>query len=315
MLAFSSDFYKESKNTDCLKTTLAQIADAGFTHVHWAHEWSGDYTYSLYEMLQIKGWLKETGLGVKGIHATDGVNLSGKEKYRRVWTAQQTRVYTSENELNRLAGAELIKNRVDMAHELATHEIVLHMQIPYKDFEENPAFRDRYYAQACKTFAELEAYCKARAVRICLENLNGTPEEHLVHQFDLLFSRFDKDFLGFCFDTGHANITCPDCLSLARRYRDRIYCVHLCDNHGLSSDACWQDGSLMTVCDEHLLPYEGTFDWDGFAGILAGSPYKPPYVLETQLRSGGDTEAYLAKAFAAGARFEKIAAGKAQLPV
>jgi sugar phosphate isomerase/epimerase len=302
MIALATDYNGESKNTGRIKETLARIARAGFSHVHWGHEWSGDYSYSVYEMFQIKEWLGELGLGVKGIHATDGVKRRGPEMYRYLWTEQNTRSYTAENEYNRLAGVELIKNRVDLAHELETREIVLHMQLPYKSFEKDGGYKERYYTQVCRSFDELEPYCKARHIRICVENLMGTPIEHQLYEFKLIFERYDRDFLGLCFDTGHANVVCPDKLELARLYADRLFSVHIHDNHGLISPGCWEDGPKMSACDEHILPFEGTFDWEGFAQILAASPYEAPYLLESQC-NGGDEDAFLRKAIKAGERF------------
>lgn len=50
--------------------------------------------------------------------------------------------YTSTIEYNRVAGVELIKNRVELAHILGTTEIVLHMYLPYLDFEEKPETKE-----------------------------------------------------------------------------------------------------------------------------------------------------------------------------
>lgn len=306
MLGFSTDWLGESQNIYEIEATLQAIADAGFTHVHWCHEWDGDYTYSYYEMVQIRQWFDQYGLTAKGVHATEGhhrTNIPGKYKYR--WEHQNRRDYTSEHELNRLAGVELLKNRVDLACVLGATEIVLHMQLPYRAFEEDPAFRDRYYAQVCKSFDEMEFYCKARGVRICVENLLGTPNQHQIYQFDLLFNRYDSDFLGYCCDTGHALVTSEtDCLELPKRYVDRMYFIHTSDNIGLQSPDCWEDDVKMTHCDQHRIPFEGKFDWDGFARLVAQSPYELPVLLEVGTQEAGP--AYLARCKAAGEKLEAL---------
>jgi sugar phosphate isomerase/epimerase len=293
MLALNSDYYGESKNSEEVKNTLAEIAKAGFTHVHWCHEWCGDYLYSVYEIIQIKEWLAEFGLKVKAVHATDGFKfpLSTEGAIQK----QDNRSYTSAVEYSRLAGVELIQNRVDMARELDAGTIVLHMLLPYKDFEKDASIRDRFYAQTFKSLDVLEPYCRSRHIRICIENLPNSPHEHQVYQFERLFERYDKDFLGLCFDTGHANIICPDKLEFARIYKDRLFMVHIHDNHG------FQPG--IPNSDEHLIPFSGTFDWDGFARILASSAYEEPYVLE--VANSGDPLAFPGKTFKAG---EKLAA-------
>lgn len=312
MLALATDYRGSGRSTAEIKATLADISRAGFTHVHWGFEWEGDYTYSIYEMMQIRDWLKEYGLRAKGVHGSEGHSRQNTpEKYHYRWAAQDRRDYTSENEYNRLAGVELICNRVDLAAMLGAEELVLHMQLPYRSFEESPAFRERFFRQVCKSLDELQFYCKARGVRLCVENLLGTPNQHQTEQFDLLFARYDRGFLGFCFDTGHGLVTNTQApLELALRYRERLFAVHLSDNMGLADAACWEDGRAMTKCDLHRLPFAGRFDWAGFAGLLARSPYEQPVVLEVQQRdmaqSVGD---YLADCKAAGERFLRLMEG------
>ena len=63
----ASDFVGQSTRTDELRNTLKQIREAGFTHVHWCHEWDGEYIYSIYEMQQIKEWFVEFGLLMNSI--------------------------------------------------------------------------------------------------------------------------------------------------------------------------------------------------------------------------------------------------------
>ncbi len=307
MLAFATDYMGESTSTFELENTLKKISEAGFSHIHWCHEWDGDYIYSEFEMIQIRQWMDQYHLKSKGLHATEGSrrkNVQGKYEYR--WDAQNRRDYTSENELNRLAGVELIKNRIDMAKILGSQEIVLHMQLPYKSFEEDPEFRKRYYQQVCQSFDELEYYCKAKGVKICIENLLGTPNQHQKYQFDLLFDRYDEEFLGFCFDTGHGFVTnSSEMLELAERYKERMFCIHMSDNLGLPSEDCWHDAAKMSNSDLHRIPYEGNFDWDGFARILAQSPYEMPVVLEISCKEASE-EDFLKRALEAGNKFTDL---------
>ena len=43
--------------------------------------------------------------------------------------------YTSSTEYSRLAGLELVKNRVELARVLDAHAIVLHLNLPWQYFE------------------------------------------------------------------------------------------------------------------------------------------------------------------------------------
>ena len=306
MIAYATDFAGETTSVQELYQTLKKIADAGFSHVHWCHEWCADYTYSLPEMLQIRGWMNELGLKCKGIHATEGMRMP-KTKTRFYYRCQEytRRDYTSENEYNRQAGVELLRNRIQMADILGTDAIVLHMQMPYRSFEEDPAFKERYFTQVFKSFDELEEECRHRGVRICVENMLGTPNHHQIDQFDRLFKRYSSDFVAFCFDSGHALVTGKDPLEFARRYQDRLYMMHLSDNHGLKSEECWEDSNQMGLCDEHKNPFHGIFEWDGFAKIVAASPYELPIVLEVAKRDADEQE-FLKESVESGERFTQM---------
>ena len=61
-LAISTDFMGEQPELEQLQSILRKIADAGFTHIHWCHEWEGDYIYSSFEMQQIRKWMDEFSL-------------------------------------------------------------------------------------------------------------------------------------------------------------------------------------------------------------------------------------------------------------
>jgi sugar phosphate isomerase/epimerase len=303
MLALNTDYAGEGKNLSDLRETLKKIADAGFSHIHWCHEWDGDYTYSIYEMMQIRQWMDEMGLKAKAVHATKGTRKPCGDTH----VGDFRRDYTSENEYNRLAGVELIKNRIDLACVLGTSEIVLHMLLPYLTFEKDPDFEQRYYQQACASFDELQSYCKTRGVRICIENMLDTPIEHQIKQFDLLFSRYDREYMGICIDTGHALISNgPRMLELPKRYCDRIYCVHLNDNLSIPSDSYYRQEALMCSCDLHMPPFDGKYDWDGFLKILAKSPYELPLLMELSLHSQETEEEFLKRSYKAGCRLMEL---------
>ncbi|MDR0449895.1 MAG: sugar phosphate isomerase/epimerase [Treponema sp.] len=293
MFALNTDYNGESRNTEKIRLTLSDIAGAGFSHAHWCHEWRGLYLYSVHEMRQIKEWLEGLGLEAKGIHASSGEikahHANGRDFERE---RENLKDYVSQNERNRLAGAELIKNRIDLAAELGTGEIVLHLPLPYRIFENDPSFKEKFYDAAFRSFDGLKDYSLEKRVRICIENLPDCPESFQTEMFDRLFARYEGAFMGLCFDTGHGNITSRDCLHFARRYTERLFITHIHDNQGGS--------------DEHLIPFEGTFNWEGFAELLVKSPYKPPYLLELNAQGKGG-EVFFRKALEAGRKFHAMA--------
>ena len=263
-IAYATDYAGESTATKEIYQTLKNIAEAGFAYIHWCHEWDGDYMYSEAEMLQIKGWLKDLGLKCKGVHATEGSrriqDVPNRFHYR--YDLQDRKDYTSENEYNRQAGVELVRNRLKLAAILGTDAIVLHMQLPYKSFEQEPGFKEKYYRQVFRSFDELEEDCKNLGVRICVENMISPPNSYQIEQFDRLFERYDPEVAAFCFDTGHGMISGDDSLELLRRYRDRLFMMHVNDNIGIKSEECWENAKELAKCDEHRNPFCGRADWE-----------------------------------------------------
>ncbi|MGL4344983.1 MAG: sugar phosphate isomerase/epimerase family protein [Cellulosilyticaceae bacterium] len=261
-LAIATDFLGESPEIEKVEETLKKIAEAGFTHIHWCHEWDGDYIYSTYEMLQIKEWMDKYGLRAKGIHATKG----SRRPIERI-ASHYRKDYTSEIIYNRKAGVELIKNRVDLAECIGANEIVLHLYVPYEAVQNDLEAKDRFYEQVYASLDELEPYCLQKGVRICMENLFDMPQAIVEESLERMFQKYDKAFLGFCIDTGHANMVWQDDMTaIIEKYKDRLYAMHLHDND--------QKG------DGHHLPGNGTIKWPAVMASLAKTAYEEPLVFE-----------------------------------
>lgn len=297
-LGISSDFAGQSTKTDEIRNTLKRISEAGFTHVHWCHEWDGEYLYSVYEMRQIREWFQEFGLRAKSLHASKGSQLRTtvrKEQNNR-------KDYTSFCEYNRLSGVELIQNRLELAYVLGAKEIVLHMYVPYMTFQEEPGTEEIFYRQAFRSFDELMPYARERGMRICLENMLEAPAEEQYKQFDRMFDRYDKEYMGLCLDTGHANVILnQNAADLAKRYQDRIFSVHINDNLGGPHVPIADREILTWIADLHLIPGEGSVDWSQMAEVLAASSYELPLVLELNCHDK-DTAEFLRKSHEAGMR-------------
>ena len=71
--------------------------------------------------------------------------------------------------------------------------------------------------------------------------------------------------LRLCLDTGHAHMDATVEVAFDAM-RDRLVTAHIHDNHGEK--------------DEHLLPYNGTIDWDAALGAFANAPQAVAMVLE-----------------------------------
>jgi len=307
MTAINTNYKNDTSSMEAIEEQLKNIADAGFSHVQWGHDWLGEYIYSNIEMVQIKRLLSQYHFKVKGIHATEGGTRYEKGRLNFGYRYTNRKDYTSLNEYTRLAGIDLIKNRVDLACMIDAKEIILHMQLPYRELRENKEFKKRYWEQTFKSFDELESYCKTRGVKIAMENLL-TPQNDQTDQFDRLFDRYKVDFMGFCFDSGHGSLVgLEDHLFFAKRYTDRIIAVHLQDTDGIPPELIDDDLAVLTH-DKHALPFTGVINWDELARLVAQSPYELPVTLEVIL--AGDTHdkeiSLLKEAFACAEKLNKM---------
>ena len=182
--------------------------------------------------------------------------------------------WTSEREYERLAGVELVKNRIEMAARLQSDVIIMHV----------PAW------PACdslrRSLDELAEFARERGVRIAIENGDFAAIRNLL-------SEYDQSYLGLCYDSGHGNVG-GDGLDQLASLKERLISVHLHDNDGSG--------------DQHNLLFSGTINWERLAGIIAGSAYKKCVSLEVSMRNSGveDEIEFLGLAFETGIRFSKM---------
>jgi sugar phosphate isomerase/epimerase len=235
--------------------SLKMIADAGFSHIHWCHQWCTDFLYSGHEIDQIEKWLAEYGLKTLDLHATDG-----NEKR-----------WNSDQEYRRLAGVDLVRNRIEMTARLGGDAIVMHVgHEPVLEFVR-------------RSLDELRPLALERGIRIAVENGDNFPE------MKQLLSEYEPEYVGLCYDAGHGNIN--DDIDNMNDVRDRLIVVHLHDNDGIG--------------DLHNPVFSGTLDWERLAVVLAGSSYMKPLNMEVTMGNSGfdDPAKFLAHAFETGNRF------------
>jgi len=269
-LSMTTDY--ASVSTGCPEPYLRRIAEAGFSHIHWCHQWNTDFAYAGCEIEQIAAWMRELGLSLTDLHASMG----------------QEKNWCSPIEYERLAGIELVRNRLDMTARLGSNVIIIHIPLEPGELAESQGYWSRLRA----SLDALEGPARSRGVRIAIENLGKDNFGTLERLFDL----YDASYLGLCYDSGHGNVA-GNGLGCLERVNDRLISVHLHDNDGSG--------------DQHKLPFEGTVDWPRLARILAESSYRKPVSMESNTRSypeGTDEMAYLGTAFEAGTRLTAMIA-------
>lgn len=280
MLSLTSDYITDEGTPEAF---LGPMADAGFTHVHWCHEWNTDYLYTAADVRLAKEWLQAHGLQLVDLHASAGIEKD----------------WVSSDEDARQAGVELVQNRMRMTARLGGEVIVLHLRPQPAAM----AAREAYWSQVRKSLDALAAVSADLWVRIALENLSDDNYATL----EQVFEDYDADFVGLCYDSGHGQIAAGG-LDFLERVKDRLIALHLHDNDGKS--------------DLHRLPLNGYVDWRRLMPLIAASPYNGPITLEATIANSGFTEpgsflrqaALKATAVAGMLRLqrERLAAGQAQ---
>jgi sugar phosphate isomerase/epimerase len=244
MLSITTDFYT---GQGCPEPYLKQIADAGFTHIHWCHQWDTDFLYSDCEITQIKKWLKEYNLKICDLHGSDGTEKR----------------WFSEKEYERLAGVELVKNRINMVAQLGSNVVIMHTGQKYND-------------SLRRSLDELESYAKTHGVRIACENSTSVYFEVI----EKVFTDYSPEYIGHCYDSGHGNLNGIGLVEL-NKWKERLISVHLHDNDGND--------------DSHLPPFYGNIDWNKLTDIISKSSYNKMISLEVSQPNSkiNDTKEFL----------------------
>jgi len=255
MLSITTDY---AQDTGDPSPYLRRIAEAGFSHIHWCHQWNTDFLYSRWEIEQIQKWLDEYGLRLLDLHGSVGPekNWASPEEYRR------------------LAGVELVRNRIEMTARLAGDVVIMHV----------PADPDS--APVRRSLDELEPCARERNVRLALENGH-------FEAIGKLLSEYDPQYAGLCYDSGHGNARAGG-LDHLESLKGRLISVHLHDNDGTG--------------DQHKPLFTGTVDWGRLARIMAESAYAKCASMELSMRNAGfeDEMEFLRKAFEAGTAFARM---------
>lgn len=100
---------------------------------------------------------------------------------------------------------------------------------------------------------------------IAIENLKDK------EVFDYVFDNIQSDYLKICYDCGHDHVHYKDTFDF-EKYKDKIIVAHIHDND--------QDG------DEHLLPYDGTINWNTLVDKFKEINYKGVLACESHLQLG-----------------------------
>lgn len=127
---------------------------------------------------------------------------------------------------------------------------------------------------------------KEMGITVCIENLYDSIGGHLVEgpccnarkakeRIDRINDKYHAEVLGFCFDTGHANLVGIDFESFLTQLGRRLKVLHIHDNDGIG--------------DLHQIPFtftrtrenKSSTDWDGFLAGLRNIQFDGTLSFET----------------------------------
>lgn len=121
-----------------------------------------------------------------------------------------------------------------------------------------------------KTLKNISEYANKYNVTICVENLPFLDYKiSEVSEVIKLIDQVDKPNCLMCFDTGHAHVFGDDISEDIFRISDRLRTLHVHDNNG--------------KFDAHMLPWQGTIDWNQFTNTLMKQKFDGCLSLETHI--------------------------------
>lgn len=237
---------------------VAGIAQAGFSGIE-IYCAPAHFSYRVDEAVRELGdYLQEYHLELHALHSPTERDISpGRESGVPISISDTERI-------RRLDAVDEVKRALEVAERIPCRFLIQHIG-------QGKQMADaRKLDAAFSSLEHLAVFAKARGVTIALENTPdelGSPSslQHFITDTHL-------NDLKLCFDIGHAHMDTGVDVSF-EAMRDRIVTVHVHDNHGQK--------------DEHLLPYEGTVDWDAAFTALSVAAEPMPLVLELKEQSAG----------------------------
>ena len=246
-----------------LKDQLPMIREAGFSHISLgANIGHADYLSGSARQT-IKAMTGDHGLAICSLHVPFGERLDISVPDRAI----------SDNTV------ETYERCIEAAQFLGARAVIFH---PTRYLQAE------HMAQRKKTIVrnvtKLLGGLGPGDVKLAIENdCYGPSNDVLAHSLDeIIDARY-----GFCYDSSHDNLAGRR-LAVLVKYGSRLLATHISDNRGAQ--------------DDHLLPFEGAYDWPGFCTLFSRIHYSGVFLLEVEMRESRfkSPAVFLGEAFARG---------------
>lgn len=158
-------------------------------------------------------------------------------------------IWLENEEGNKLV--DRYKNDIKVCKENNIPMVVMHLT--------RKSVAPKYNEIGLKRLREIADYAESLGIKIAFENTK------IKGYLEYVIENIKNENVGICFDSGHNHVHFNDELDLFK-FKNRIFAVHLHDND--QSD------------DLHLLPFDGTINWEKLMKDLKDNNYSGPITLE-----------------------------------
>ena len=212
------------------------------------------------QVSELAAWFRDSELKLHSLHAPMYTD--------EVWGRSGPHAVISLTEKvkgKRIQMVDEIKRALDIADVIPFRYLIQHIGVAEEEYD------DGKLEAVFTALEDLAVFARGRGVEVLLENIpNGLSSAERLLYF-LGETHLD---LGFCFDTGHANMN-EGVASAFGMMQGRIRSTHVHDNNGRD--------------DHHMFPMgndEGTIDWKQTMSLLRSRPGQYPLLLELREVAG-----------------------------
>ncbi len=152
---------------------------------------------------------------------------------------------------------ERYKNDIKDMKENGVPIVVMHLTSKY----DAPPYNE----VGLKRIQEIVDYAESLGIKVAFENTK------IKGYLEYVLDNIHNENLGICFDAGHYHVHFNDEFDF-NKFKNKVFAVHLHDNDKTD--------------DLHLLPFDGTLDWENVTKKLKSTNYNGPVTLELCYRRG-----------------------------
>ncbi|MBE0432689.1 sugar phosphate isomerase/epimerase [candidate division WOR-3 bacterium] len=248
-----------------LEDQLPMIRRAGFSHVSLGARIEHSNYLKAAGQRVIRGMVEDHGLAVCSVHTPLGEGLD---------------ISSPDNDISDNT-VEIYQRCIEAAQFLCAGVVIFH-PTRYMKFDDIELRKKT----VVRNVERILGGVGTKDVKLAIENDRfGLSNDVLAYSLDeIIDTRY-----GLCYDSSHDNLVGRP-LALLEKYGSRLLATHISDNHGEK--------------DDHLLPFEGSYDWPGFYTLFSRIPFRGIFLLEVEMRESmfKQPEVFLREAFTRGER-------------